>query len=71
MNNIDFVADTLMALVKKISSLSSTIEQSFSFQEKEILKLYGDYETESIGSSQLRHRLRLLPNTIKNEIQGR
>ena len=39
--------------------------------EKEILKLYADYETESIESSQLRHRLKLMPNTIKNEIQGK
>ncbi|UJR21799.1 hypothetical protein I4U23_024874 [Adineta vaga] len=37
--------------------------------EKEILKLYSDYETESIDSSRLRHRLKLLPITIKNEIQ--
>ncbi|CAF3408137.1 unnamed protein product [Rotaria socialis] len=51
LNNIDHVADTLMAL------------------EKEILKLYVDYETESIESSRLRHRLKLLPNSIKNEIQ--
>jgi hypothetical protein len=35
------------------------------------LKLYSDYETESIESSQLRHRLKLLPITIKNEIQGK
>jgi hypothetical protein len=35
------------------------------------LKLYSDYETESIESSQLRHRLKLLPLTIKNEIQGK
>ncbi|CAF3561740.1 unnamed protein product [Rotaria sordida] len=52
LNNIDNVADTLMAL------------------EKEILKLYVDYETESIESSRLRHRLKLLPTTIKNEIQA-
>jgi PhoPQ-activated pathogenicity-related protein len=35
------------------------------------LKLYSDYETESIESSQLRHRLKFLPITIKNEIQGK
>ncbi|CAF1162981.1 unnamed protein product [Rotaria sordida] len=52
LNNIDNVADTLMAL------------------EKEILKLYVDYETESIESSRLRHRLKLLPTIIKNEIQA-
>jgi len=34
------------------------------------LKLYNDYETESIESSQLRHQLKLLPITIKNEIQA-
>ncbi|CAF1325249.1 unnamed protein product [Adineta steineri] len=38
--------------------------------EKEILKLYSDYETESIESSRLRHRLKLLPINIKNEIQA-
>ncbi|CAF4500284.1 unnamed protein product, partial [Rotaria sp. Silwood2] len=52
LNNIDYVADTLMAL------------------EKEIIKLYVDYETESIESSRLRHRLKILPTTIKNEIQA-
>ncbi|CAF3705125.1 unnamed protein product [Rotaria sp. Silwood1] len=52
LNNIDYVADTLMAL------------------EKEILKLYVDYETESIESSRLRHRLKILPTSIKNEIQA-
>lgn len=32
--------------------------------------MYSDYETESIDSSRLRHRLKLLPTAIKNEIQG-
>ncbi len=35
------------------------------------MKLYSDYETESIDSSRLRHLLKLLPINIKNEIQGR
>ncbi|CAF0719881.1 unnamed protein product [Adineta ricciae] len=46
-----------------------SVAETLMILEKEILKLYSEYETESIDSSRLRHRLKLLPVTIKNEIQ--
>ena len=71
LNNIDSVAETLMILVGDKLHISCFFLYLYKIlQEKEILKLYSEYETESIDSSRLRHRLKLLPITIKNEIQG-